>query len=94
MARLTNEHWDPINTGSIRLRTAMSCQGKICLTTGKTSTDISFYSGNTWQVFINKSLVGVTQGFYTLASDDHLFLAAGAEGKIAVLSFKDQKAHH
>jgi len=94
MARLTNEHWQPIKTGSFGLRTAMSCQDKICLTTGKTSTDISFDSGNTWQMLINKQVKGVTQGFYSLASDDHIFLAAGAEGKIGVLSFKEQKTHH
>jgi len=94
MARLNDELWEPINTGSIGLRTAMSCQDKICLTTGKTSTDISFDAGNSWQVLINKEAEGVTQGFYSLASDDYLFIAAGAEGKVGVLSFKEKVTHH
>jgi len=94
MARLNDEHWEPINTGSIGLRTAMSCHGKIWLTTGKTSTDISFDAGNTWQVLINKQAEGLTQGFYSLASDDYLFIATGAEGKVGVLSFKEKITHH
>lgn len=91
MARLINDQWQSIKTGGIGLRTAMSCQGNICLTTGKTATDISFDAGDTWQALISNqpnNTESETQGFYSLASDDKLFLAAGAEGKVAILSFK------
>ncbi len=91
MARLADGQWLSIKTGNIGLRTAMSCQKWICLTTGKTATDISFDAGTTWQALVNKKQSTMTlthQGFYSLASDDDVFLTAGAEGKIGVLSFK------
>ncbi|PKI17305.1 oxidoreductase [Colwellia sp. 12G3] len=90
MARLSNGQWQSVKTGSIGLRTAMSCQAWICLTTGKTATDISYDAGNTWQALVSNqpSKTGkFDQGFYSLASDDSVFLAAGAEGKVGVLSF-------
>jgi len=91
MARLINEQWQSVNTVSAGLRTAMSCQYNICLTTGKIATDVSFDAGNTWQALThqqsNESTKG-TLGFYSLASHNKLFLAAGAKGKVAIISYK------
>ena len=39
-------------------------------------------NGKTWQVFAN-------EGFYTLASDNAHILAAGSEGKVAVLTISN-----
>jgi len=91
MASFTNEHWQPIKTGSAGLKTAMSCQKMICITTGKLATDISFDAGSSWQSLTHKQtneLAGQGSGFYSLASDDSVFLAAGAEGKVLVLSYQ------
>ena len=92
MARLTDGQWQSIKIGSAGLRTTMSCQELICLTTGKTATDISYDAGNTWQALVsiqpNENAKG-DQGFYSLASDDNVFLAAGAEGKVGILLLKE-----
>ncbi len=92
IARRTNEEWEAIKTSGIGLRTAMSCQSNICLATGKTATDISFDAGNTWQKLAaqqSKNSTELTHGFYSLASDSKVFLAAGANGTVAVLSLKE-----
>lgn len=91
IARLTNKEWELVKTSGIGLRTAMSCQSSICIATGKTATDISFDAGNTWQKLAgqqSKNSTEVTHGFYSLASDRKVFLAAGADGKVGVLSLK------
>lgn len=91
LAKKTGEHWELVKTSGVGLRTAMSCQDRICITTGKTATDISFNAGNTWQQFISQQSKGstnVTPGFYSLASDNKVFVGAGANGKIGVLSLK------
>ena len=56
----------------------MSCQSNTCISTGKTSSDISLDSGRTWKV-----LKG--QGFYTLSSDKGVFIAAGANGTVGIM---------
>jgi photosystem II stability/assembly factor-like uncharacterized protein len=91
MATLIDGKWQSVNSGNRGLRTAMSCQAKICLATGKTATDISFDAGSSWQAFnehSNTVLTQKTKGFYTLASDNNVFLAARANGEIGILTFK------
>jgi photosystem II stability/assembly factor-like uncharacterized protein len=91
ITKQTNEHWELVKSSGIGLRTAMSCQSHICIATGKTATDISFDAGNTWQDLTSqqpKNSTKVTLGFYSLASDRKIFLAAGGNGKIGVLSLK------
>ena len=92
MATLINDQWHVVNAGEHGLRTAMSCEGVICIATGKTSSDISYNNGKNWQILKNNNSIKDDQGFYTLASDDMVFLAAGASGKIGVLSFKRSDA--
>jgi len=91
MARLIDGKWQSVNTGNRGLRTAMSCQGDICIATGQTATDISYNAGNSWQAFDEKpnlALTQETQGFFTLASDNDIFIGAGQNGKVGVLSIK------
>jgi len=91
IAKKTNEQWELVKTGGIGLRTAMSCQSSTCITTGKTATDISFDAGNTWQQLSSqqsKTSKKVTLGFYSLASDNKVFIGAGADGKVGVLTLK------
>lgn len=92
IATYVDGQWQAVNADERGLRTAMSCEGNICLATGKTSSDISYNAGQSWQAFNNKPITNKPstkddEGFYTLASDNMVFLAAGAEGKIGVLSF-------
>ena len=77
-----NSRWQAVNNGKHGLRTALSCAKHICVSTGKLSSDISMDNGKTWQVFAN-------EGFYTLASDNAHILAAGSEGKVAVLTISN-----
>ena len=88
MAILTNNQWQRVDSGQHGLRTAMSCQGKICIATGKNANDISYDGGKSWQVLNNSTAEENDKGFYTLASDGKLFLGAGHSGKIGILSFK------
>ena len=88
MAKLENDAWISVNSGENGLRTAMSCQGNICIASGKTGIDVSFNAGEHWQVYPTQSTAEGENGFYTLAADNFVFLAAGAEGKIGVLSFQ------
>ncbi|MBA6351341.1 YCF48-related protein [Colwellia sp. BRX9-1] len=90
MATFTDNQWQSVNAGQYGLRSAMSCQGDICLATGKTSSDISLNAGKTWQVLANPQGKKDDKGFYTLASDKMMFLAAGAEGKVGVYSFRQK----
>jgi len=85
MVTFLHNQWQKINNGTHGLRTAMSCQQNICIATGKTSSDISFDHGQTWQVLNNPTMPKNEQGFYTLAANNGVFLAAGEKGKVAVL---------
>lgn len=76
--------WRKIDAKQRGLRTAMSCIEKVCISVGKTSTDISFDGGKVWQEFDDKTAELQQRGFYTIASDGQLFLAAGQDGKVAI----------
>ncbi len=94
MATLIKGKWQSVDSGNRGLRTAMSCQEQVCIATGKTSTDISFDAGDSWQVFDEQQSdisAQKSQGFYSLASDNNVFIATGTNGKIAVLSVKRSK---
>ena len=85
-----DKHWLKSKSGQHGLRTAMSCLQNICIATGKTSSDISLDDGITWQILPNVNKPNSNkpnneQGFYTLAADNSLFLAAGEKGKVAIL---------
>ncbi|WP_143314006.1 YCF48-related protein [Colwellia sp. UCD-KL20] len=71
-----------LKSGNRGLRTAMSCIKSICIITGKLSSDISFNYGVTWQPLKNNKK---DIGFYTIASNNELFLGAGDDGKVGVL---------
>ena len=71
--------WSNLKTGNRGLRTAMVCEKSTCIITGKLSSDISFDNGHTWSPFH-------AQGFYTLASEKNTVIAAGADGKISVIT--------
>ncbi|MFT5758374.1 MAG: photosystem II stability/assembly factor-like uncharacterized protein [Alteromonadaceae bacterium] len=88
IATFSNNKWQSVNSGQQGLRTAMSCLQNTCIATGKTSSDISFDDGKTWQIFAEQQVNIIDQGFYTLASDQQLFLAAGADGKVGILRVK------
>jgi photosystem II stability/assembly factor-like uncharacterized protein len=90
MATLTNNQWQSVSAGQHGLRSAMSCQGDICIATGKTSSDISHDGGKNWQVLANPKGKKDDKGFYTLASSKMMFLAAGSDGKVGVLSFRQK----
>lgn len=62
------------------LRTAMQCHGRLCLNTGKLATGISLDNGANWQ------LLG-PEGYYTMAQGEGLFLMAGNDGRIGVITF-------
>ena len=66
----------------------MSCIDAICIATGKTSSDISNDHGVTWQAFDDATDVEDNRGFYTLASGEGIFLAAGSDGKVAIYQAK------
>jgi len=88
ISTFTNNQWKSVSAGQHGLRSAMSCQGDICITTGKTSSDISYNAGKSWQVLENPQGGKDDKGFYTLASSKMMFLAAGSEGKIGIYSFR------
>jgi photosystem II stability/assembly factor-like uncharacterized protein len=91
IAKKINEQWQLVKTSGVGLRTAMSCQSNICIATGKMATDISFDAGNTWQKFTRqrpKNSIEQILGFYSLASDEKIFIAAGADGNVGVLSLR------
>ena len=85
IASYINKKWQWVHSGQHGLRTAMSCLQNTCIATGKTGSDISFDHGKNWQVLPNKTMPKNEQGFYTLAADDGIFLAAGEKGKVAIL---------
>jgi len=90
IATFTDNKWQFVNAGQHGLRSAMSCQKSTCIATGKTSSDISHNAGKTWQVLANPKGKKDDKGFYTLASNDMMFLAAGAEGKVAIYSLRNK----
>ncbi|WP_286233423.1 WD40/YVTN/BNR-like repeat-containing protein [Thalassotalea sediminis] len=83
-----NKIWQPVDAGKRGLRTAMSCSSSVCIATGKTGSDLSFDQGASWQTFDNKTAESGDQGFYTIANEGDIFIAAGANGKVAVAAFK------
>lgn len=88
IATLIQKQWREVKAGQRGLRTAMSCSENICIMTGKTGSDISTDGGQHWQIFNDISAPKNDQGFYTLASDNGLFLAAGTDGKVAIYHTK------
>ena len=74
-----NSNWKTASSHNKGLRTAMSCFQQTCLLTGKTGTEISSDHGINWRVYSD-------DGFYTMASHNNLFLAAGDKGKVGVLN--------
>mgnify|MGYP001364567657 CR=1 FL=1 len=90
IATFTDDQWRSVSAGQRGLRSAMSCQGDICIATGKTSSDISFNAGKKWQTLANPKGGKDDKGFYTLASSKMMFLAAGSDGKVGVFSFRKQ----
>ena len=88
ISTFTNNQWKSVSAGQHGLRSAMSCQGDICITTGKTSSDISHNAGKSWQVLANPEGEKDDKGFYTLTSSKMMFLAAGSEGKVGIYSFR------
>lgn len=83
MATLVQHDWQLSKSGEHGLRTAMSCQRQICIATGKTGNDISYDDGQHWQTLANPKGGKDDKGFYTLASDHGVFVAAGHSGKVA-----------
>jgi photosystem II stability/assembly factor-like uncharacterized protein len=75
-----NNKWASLKTSNRGLRTAMACSKSTCIITGKLSSDISFDNGHTWKPLHS-------QGFYTLATEANIIVAAGADGLVAVMIF-------
>ena len=88
IARFDGKEWHVVDSKQRGLRTAMSCVSITCIATGKTSGDISYDNGITWQAFDDKAAMEEDRGFYTLASDKQMFLAAGSNGKVALYHIK------
>jgi len=88
IATVIDNQWQSVDSGQLGLRTAMTCQKNVCIATGKTSSDISFDNGKTWQILDNKQAKKDDQGFYVIASDQQVFLAAGSQGKVGILRVK------
>ena len=78
LAQLSGGKWRAAENGQRGLRTAMACIESVCVTSGKTASDISLDDGNSWQL-----LPGA--GFYTLAAGNHVILGAGADGYVGIL---------
>ena len=88
LAMYDEGRWHVIDARNRGLRTAMSCQQNICLTTGKTGSDISFNHGHTWQPFDASPDKKGDKGFYTVTGGQGIFLTAGAEGRVGVVRLK------
>lgn len=94
IASLNQGKWQAVNAGQKGLRTAMSCQRRVCILTGSTDSDISFDAGKSWFALSNASsstdhkAKKHSRGFYTITSENNVFLAAGTQGKVAILSLK------
>lgn len=88
IATFHHQQWQQVDAGQRGLRTAMTCSKNTCIASGKTGSDISYNAGQDWQAFDDISAEKHDQGFYTLASGNGLILAAGAQGKVAILQVK------
>lgn len=87
MAKWHQGEIQPVTSSNNGLRTAMSCQKNTCISLGKTGVDISNDHGNTWKVLtVNSDPFANPLGFFTLASNNQSFLAAGYKGKVAVIT--------
>ncbi len=86
MATRLDDKWQMVKAGQHGLRTAFSCQGMLCIATGKTGNDISYNGGKSWQPLANNTKAQ-DDGFYTLAADNFKFLFAGANGQVGILKF-------
>ena len=84
IATKSDKQWTIPASPNQGLRTAMACIGHECLNTGKLFSDISHDHGSSWQSFSD-------HGFYTLAASNNIFLAAGHDGRIGVITIKTQK---
>lgn len=83
-----DKKWLLVDAGQRGLRTAMSCSESVCIATGKTGSDRSFDQGVHWQAFDNLQAEKGDQGFYTIANEEQVFIAAGAGGKVAVAAYR------
>ncbi len=84
IAVYAQQQWQPVDAGLRGLRTAMACNNSVCIISGRTGSDISFDQGQHWQAFDDASAAKTQAGFYTLASSEHVILAAGEQGKVAL----------
>ena len=69
-----------INSGG--LITAMQCAYNFCIAVGKSNSYMSKNHGYQWQPLTSTSF----EGFYTLAQSEGTFIAAGTQGKVAVIN--------
>ncbi|MFY8299933.1 WD40/YVTN/BNR-like repeat-containing protein [Pseudoalteromonas sp. SS15] len=69
-----------INSGG--LITAMQCAYNFCIAVGKSNSYISKNHGYQWQPLTSTSF----EGFYTLAQSEGTFIAAGTQGKVAIIT--------
>lgn len=85
---MKSHNWFQVDAGQRGLRTAMKCFKLRCIATGKTGSDFSMDGGISWQSLDNKLAKEGDRGFYTIANQGKIFVAAGANGKIGVLLLK------
>lgn len=60
----------------------MQCAHNFCIAVGKSNSYMSKDNGYQWQPFKSTSF----EGFYTLAQSEGTFIAAGTQGKVAVIN--------
>jgi photosystem II stability/assembly factor-like uncharacterized protein len=72
---------------SASLRGSAIIDQSLWVTGTKSTVFVSQDGGKSWQSLDASNKQDIT-GFYTLAASDMVFLAAGADGKIGVVSFK------
>lgn len=83
-----DDTWQRVDAKKRGLRTAMACIDAVCIATGKTSSDISYDHGFSWQAFDDLTAQKNNRGFYTLAASEKVILAAGTNGKVAIYHAK------
>lgn len=69
-----------VNLGG--LITAMQCSVKVCIAVGKSNSYMSKNHGYQWLPLTGTNF----DGFYTLAQSEGTFIAAGTQGKVAVIN--------
>ncbi|WP_349287904.1 hypothetical protein [Pseudoalteromonas sp. BZB3] len=81
---LINKNGRPVNQAVNfgGLITAMQCAHNFCIAVGKSNSYMSKDNGYQWQPFKSTSF----EGFYTLAQSEGTFIAAGTQGKVAVIN--------